>query len=110
MDRHRRKPFTKEAKMLTARARRIVVAIAIAVCALTVEPVNAHTLGQVRRVSRRTSRRTVRRVARRRLVTLPVGYTTVVRAGTTYYVSNGVYYVQQMDAGSAVYVEVDVQG
>jgi hypothetical protein len=39
---------------------------------------------------------------------MPSGYTTVVRSGTTYYVSGGVYYVQQMEAGKVVYVEVNI--
>jgi hypothetical protein len=39
---------------------------------------------------------------------LPVGYTTVVRTGTTYYVCSGVHYVQVIEAGKTVYVEVEV--
>jgi hypothetical protein len=93
-------------EMQKALVLKAIAAIALSVAVFAVEPVHGYTLGQVRRVSRRTTRR----VTRRRLLTLPGGYTTVVRAGTTYYVSGGVYYVQQMDAGNAVYVEVDVQG
>jgi hypothetical protein len=100
--------FIEEADMPIDRVLKILVVAAFAVCALLVEPASAHTLGQVRRVSRRTGRRTTRRVAARRLFALPVGYTTVVRAGTTYYVSGGVYYVQRMDAGTTVYVEVSM--
>ena len=66
------------------------------------------SLQQVRSASRHTARRTTRRVARRRIYAMPSGYTTVVRTGTTYYVSGGVYYVQEMEAGKVVYVEVNI--
>ena len=66
------------------------------------ERAQAHTLGQVRRVSRRTGRRTTRR----RMYALPAGHTTVVVSGATHYVVGGVHYVQQMESGKVVYVEV----
>lgn len=71
------------------------------------------TPGSVAGVSRRTSRRTARRVTRRhiaygtRVTVVPVGYTTVVVTGTTYYVQGGVYYKPYYEGNTIVYVVVE---
>jgi hypothetical protein len=64
-------------------------------------------------VARRTSRRTTRRVATRqaavygaRVAVLPVGYTTVIVVGVTYYVSGGTYYQPHYEGNTVVYVTV----
>ena len=59
-----------------------------------------------RRVVTSVPRRRTRRAARRRLYSLPSSHTTVVRAGATYYVSGGVHYVQRMEAGRVIYIEI----
>ena len=100
--------------MRPSRIKRIITSVAILILTFAAVPAQAYvaaragSLSQVRQVSRRTSRRTSRRVVRRRMYAMPPAHTTVVRAGTTYYVSGGVYYVQQMEAGKVVYVEVTV--
>jgi hypothetical protein len=101
--------------MITPRIRRIVTVALFLLFTLAAVPAQAvhlaakpGSLQQVRSASRRTARRTTRRVARRRIYSMPSGYTTVVRTGTTYYVSGGVYYVQEMEAGKVVYVEVNI--
>ncbi len=60
-------------------------------------------------VSRRTTRRTVRRhhAVGHRVRVLPVGYTTVVVSGTTYYVYDGVYYLPQYEGNQLVYIMVE---
>ena len=59
-------------------------------------------------VHRRTRRRTRRRWAvGTRMYTLPVGYTTAVIAGTTYYVSEGEYFKATQQGTEVVYVAVD---
>lgn len=65
--------------------------------------------GTARRVSRRTARRTTTRVNARQnyLYSLPGGYNTVVRAGTTYYVAGGTYYRPVHVDGRVAYVVVD---
>ena len=89
----------------------IAVVLVFLICVVAAVPAQAApgSHGQVRRGSRRTGRRTSRRVTRRRIYQLPTGHTTVVRDGKAYYVSDGVHYVQQMEAGKAVYVEVEVK-
>ncbi|QDG53824.1 hypothetical protein FIV42_24685 [Persicimonas caeni] len=65
--------------------------------------------GEARRVSRRTARRTSRRTTARQnyLYSLPAGYDTVVRAGTTYYVAGGTYYRPVHVDGQVAYVVAD---
>ena len=59
-------------------------------------------------VHRRTRRRTRRRWAvGTRMYTLPVGYTTAVIAGTTYYVSEGEYFKPSYEGDNVVYVAVE---
>jgi hypothetical protein len=59
-------------------------------------------------VHRRTRRRTRRRWAvGTRMYTLPVGYTTAVVAGTTYYVHEGQYLKPSYAGDEVVYVAVD---
>ncbi len=62
--------------------------------------------GQARRVSRRTSRRTTAR--QNYIYSLPAGYRTVVRGGTTYYVAGGTYYKPVYTEGRVAYVVVDI--
>jgi len=101
--------------MRLSRIKALITFVVILICTLAAMPAYAvyvarrpGAIGQVRRTSRRVSRRTTRRVAARKMWVLPARYTTVVRTGTTYYVCGGVYYVQQMEAGKIVYVEVQV--
>ena len=66
------------------------------------------TPGSVAGVHRRTRRRTRRRWAiGTRMYTLPVGYTTAVVAGTTYYVAEGMYFKRYYEGDEVVYVVVD---
>jgi len=66
------------------------------------------TPGSVAGVHRRTRRRTRRRWAiGTRMYTLPVGYTTAVVAGTTYYVAEGKYFKRYYEGDEVVYVVVD---
>jgi hypothetical protein len=66
------------------------------------------TPGSVAGVHRRTRRRTRRRWAiGTRMYTLPVGYTTAVVAGTTYYVAEGMYFRRYYEGAEVVYVVVD---
>ena len=66
------------------------------------------TPGSVAGVHRRTRRRTRRRWAvGTRMYTLPVGYTTAVVAGTTYYVHEGEYFKPSYEADEVVYVAVE---
>jgi len=59
-------------------------------------------------VHRRTRRRTRRRWAvGTRMYALPVGYTTAVVAGTTYYVHEGEYFKPSYQGNEVVYVVVD---
>ena len=81
--------------------------LAVALSVLVLAPATAEAMGHVRRVSRRTARRTTRRVVRRRLVVLPAAYRTVIYAGITCYVVEGVYYQAVKDEGNIVYVEVE---
>jgi hypothetical protein len=57
--------------------------------------------------ARRVARRTVYRANARRLYTVPVGVTTVIVSGVTYYVIDGIRYIRTMERGRLVYVEVD---
>ena len=64
--------------------------------------------GSIAGVHRRTRRRTRRRWAvGTRMYALPVGYTTAVVAGTTYYVHEGAYYKASYEGNEVVYVVVD---
>jgi hypothetical protein len=66
--------------------------------------------GGVRRTSRRTSRRVSRRHAiayGTRVTVLPIGYTTVVVAGASYHVHDGVYYQPHYEGNEVVYVVVE---
>ena len=64
--------------------------------------------GSIAGVHRRTRRRTRRRWAvGTRMYTLPVGYTTAVVAGTTYYVHEGQYFKPSYAADEVVYVAVE---
>ena len=66
------------------------------------------TPASVAGVHRRTRRRTRRRWAvGTRMYTLPVGYTTAVVAGTTYYVSEGEYFQPSYEGDDVVYVAVE---
>ena len=66
------------------------------------------TPASVAGVHRRTRRRTRRRWAvGTRMYTLPVGYTTAVVAGTTYYVSQGEYFKPSYEGDTVVYVAVE---
>jgi len=66
------------------------------------------TPGSVAGVHRRTRRRTRRRWAvGTRMYTLPVGYTTAVVAGTTYYLHEGQYFKPSYAADDVVYVAVE---
>ena len=66
------------------------------------------TPASVAGVHRRTRRRTRRRWAvGTRMYTLPVGYTTAVIAGTTYYVSEGEYFKPSYEGDQVVYVSVE---
>jgi hypothetical protein len=66
------------------------------------------TPGSVAGVHRRTRRRTRRRwAAGTRMYTLPVGYTTAVVAGTTYYLHEGQYFKPSYAADEVVYVAVE---
>ena len=66
------------------------------------------TPGSVAGVHRRTRRRTRRRWAvGTRMYTLPVGYTTAVVAGTTYYVLEGEYFKPSYQGDEVVYVAVE---
>jgi len=66
------------------------------------------TPASVAGVHRRTRRRTRRRWAvGTRMYTLPVGYTTAVVAGTTYYVSEGEYFKPAHEGTEVVYVAVE---
>ena len=59
-------------------------------------------------VHRRTRRRTRRRWAvGTRMYALPVGYTTAVVAGTTYYIHEGAYYKASYEGNEVVYVVAD---
>ena len=59
-------------------------------------------------VHRRTRRRTRRRWAvGTRMYTLPVGYTTALVAGATYYVYQGEYFKPSYEGNEVVYVAVD---
>lgn len=60
---------------------------------------------QARRVSRRTARRTTAR--QNYIYSLPSGYNTVVRGGTTYYVADNVYYKPVHTNGQVAYVVVE---
>jgi hypothetical protein len=65
------------------------------------------TPGSVAGVARRTSRRVSRRHAiayGTRVTVLPVGYTTVVVAGVSYHVCDGVYYQPHYEGNEGVYV------
>jgi hypothetical protein len=64
---------------------------------------------QARRVSRRTARRTSQRTTAHQnyLYSLPAGYSTVARGGTTYYVAGGTYYKPVHTEGQVAYVVVD---
>ena len=61
-----------------------------------------------RRAARRTARRTSRRVTRRHnyYSTLPRGCGRVVIRGYSYWHCGGVYYQEQIEAGSTVYIIV----
>ena len=71
------------------------------------------TPGSVAGAGRRTTRRTVRRVTRRHIVygtrftILPVGYTTVIVIGATYYLYEGVYYKPYYEGNTIVFVVVE---
>ena len=66
------------------------------------------TPASVAGVHRRTRRRTRRRWAiGTRMYTLPVGYTTAIVAGTTYYVAEGEYFKKYYEGDKVVYVVVD---
>lgn len=66
------------------------------------------TPGSVAGVHRRTRRRTRRRWAvGTRMYTLPVGYTTAVYAGTTYYLHEGQYFKPSYEGNEVVYVAVE---
>ena len=66
------------------------------------------TPASVAGVHRRTRRRTRRRWAvGTRMYTLPVGYTTAVVAGTTYYVHEGEYFKPSHEGDEVVYVAVE---
>ena len=66
------------------------------------------TPASVAGVHRRTRRRTRRRWAiGTRMYTLPVGYTTAIVAGTTYYVAEGEYFKKYYEGDEVVYVVVD---
>ena len=66
------------------------------------------TPGSVAGVHRRTRRRTRRRWAiGTRMYTLPVGYTTAVVAGATYYFAEGEYFKRYYEGDEVVYVVVD---
>lgn len=66
------------------------------------------TPGSVAGVHRRTRRRTRRRWAvGTRMYTLPVGYSTVAFAGTTYYVVDGEYFKKAYEGDNVVYVVVE---
>jgi hypothetical protein len=60
-------------------------------------------------VARRTTRRIVRRhhAIGHRVKILPVGYTTVVVRGTTYYVYDRVYYRAYYEGNQVVYIVVE---
>jgi hypothetical protein len=66
------------------------------------------TPGSVAGVHRRTRRRTRRRWAvGTRMYTLPVGYTTAMVAGTTYYLHEGQYFKPSYASDEVVYVAVE---
>ena len=66
------------------------------------------TPASVAGVHRRTRRRTRRRWAiGTQMYTLPVGYTTAIVAGTTYYVAEGEYFKKYYEGSNVVYVVVD---
>ena len=66
------------------------------------------TPASVAGVHRRTRRRTRRRWAvGTRMYTLPVGYTTAIVAGTTYYVAEGEYFKKYYEGDKVVYVAVE---
>jgi hypothetical protein len=67
------------------------------------------TPASVAGVHRRTRRRTRRRhiAYGTRIYALPVGYTTVVVAGATYYVHEEVYYKPYYEGDKLVYVAVE---
>jgi hypothetical protein len=66
------------------------------------------TPGSVAGTARRTSRRVTRRhiAYGTRFTILPVGYTTVIVIGTTYYLYGGVYYKPYYEGNTIVYVVV----
>jgi hypothetical protein len=66
------------------------------------------TPGSVAGVRRRTRRRTRRRIAiGTRVAILPVGYTTVVVTGVTYYVHDEACYKRYYEGNNVVYVVVE---
>ena len=99
----------KQRKRLRLVAAGLLVAAAMSFAPATI-PLGTRTAeafhGMARRHCRRVVRRTTRRVVRRHLWAMPVGYTTVLVGGVTYYVSDGVRYRVVIIDGRTAYEPV----
>ncbi len=68
----------------------------------------ARNTRQATRQVSRNSYQSARQISRRHFYTLPAGYRPVTYGAYRYYYVGGLYYYPYMDAGTTVYINVDV--